>query len=53
MIYRIEKYDTTMMSWILLYSTSNYDYASRMFNDCINNNPDIWLRLSIDIASNY
>ena len=53
MIYRIERYDTAVMQWILLYSTSNYDYVSKMYNDCIANNSDIWFRLSITLASNY
>ena len=53
MIYRIEKYDTTIMDWILLFSTSNIDYANRMYKECINNNPDNWFRLAINIASNY
>ncbi len=53
MICRIERYDTTTNEWILLYSTSNYDYVSKMFNDCTSNNPDIWFRLSITLASNY
>jgi len=53
MIYRIERYDTAINEWILLYSTANYDYVSKMFNDCISNNPDIWFRISITLASNY
>ena len=53
MTYRIEKYEHTISNWILLFSTSNYDYASHMFKDCVTNNKDTLFRLSIDIAKNF
>ena len=52
MIYRIEKFDVPTKSWIILFSSSNFKTADKMFDDVIQNNPVGWYRLTtIDTKS--
>lgn len=46
MIYRIEKYNKKRKCWILIYSSSNFDYVNEVLHVYLKEHRNSWIRLS-------
>lgn len=53
MIYRIEKYNKKRKCWILIYSTSNFDYANEYVNEYLANHRRVSIRLNTLLKKHF